>query len=161
VHAGLRGYLTRHNLAGLCWDQQRFGEAEAQWRGAAGGRAALVPAPGGVGGAWLGGGPPGGGGGVARPLAGAGGGGGGGGAGEEGLVEASVLWARGYLARGEFAVAHGLLERAITHSPRALSPRIFLSHVLLQEGREWDAAERALRAVLALDPENREARTNL
>src|SRR5262249_25502011 len=44
VHAGLRGYLTRHNLAGLCWDQQRFGEAEAQWRAAVAERPDFVPA---------------------------------------------------------------------------------------------------------------------
>lgn len=40
-------------------------------------------------------------------------------------------------------------------------PRVFLSHVLLQEGRGWDAAEKVLRDVLALDPDNAEARSNL
>jgi hypothetical protein len=33
--------------------------------------------------------------------------------------------------------------------------------VLLQEGRDWEGAERALRDVLALDPGHAEARHNL
>jgi cytochrome c-type biogenesis protein CcmH/NrfG len=38
---------------------------------------------------------------------------------------------------------------------------VILSHVLLQEGRDWAAAEGALRQVLALDPSHAEARQNL
>jgi Flp pilus assembly protein TadD len=38
---------------------------------------------------------------------------------------------------------------------------VILSHVLLQEGQDWDAAERALRDVLALDPNHQETRHNL
>src|SRR5205823_5003050 len=34
VHMGLRGHLTRHNLAGLCREAGREVEAEAQWRAA-------------------------------------------------------------------------------------------------------------------------------
>jgi Flp pilus assembly protein TadD len=33
--------------------------------------------------------------------------------------------------------------------------------VLLQEGRDWEAAERALREVLALEPNDGETRHNL
>jgi hypothetical protein len=33
--------------------------------------------------------------------------------------------------------------------------------VLLQEGRDWDAAERALHDILALAPDHAEARHNL
>jgi hypothetical protein len=33
--------------------------------------------------------------------------------------------------------------------------------VLLQEGRDWNAAENALRDVLTLDPNHAEARQNL
>jgi GT2 family glycosyltransferase len=32
VHVGIRGYLTRHNLAALCVTQGRLAEAEALWR---------------------------------------------------------------------------------------------------------------------------------
>ena len=38
---------------------------------------------------------------------------------------------------------------------------MILSHVLLKEGRDPDAAERALRDVLELEPSNAEARNNL
>jgi hypothetical protein len=38
---------------------------------------------------------------------------------------------------------------------------VILSHVYLQEGRDWPAAERALRDILALDPGHGEARRNL
>jgi hypothetical protein len=45
--------------------------------------------------------------------------------------------------------------------PRALWPRVVLSHVLLQEGQDWQGAERALCDVLALDPRHAEAHRNL
>jgi hypothetical protein len=54
-----------------------------------------------------------------------------------------------------------MLESAIAAHPRALWPRVILTHVLLQEGKDWLAAERALRDVLALDPEHQEAQRNL
>ena len=38
---------------------------------------------------------------------------------------------------------------------------MLLSFLLLQEGRDLAAAERALREVLALDPENPDAKQNL
>ena len=40
-------------------------------------------------------------------------------------------------------------------------PCTFLSHTLLQEGRDWAAAEQALRAILDLDPNDAEAKNNL
>ena len=36
-----------------------------------------------------------------------------------------------------------------------------LSQALLQEGRDWPAAEKALVAILDLDPDNKDARHNL
>jgi len=45
--------------------------------------------------------------------------------------------------------------------PEAAEPCVYLSHALLQEGVDWDAAEEALRAVLRLDPDDRTARRNL
>jgi hypothetical protein len=38
---------------------------------------------------------------------------------------------------------------------------VILNHVLLQEGRDWDAAEHALLDVLSLAPDHAEARRNL
>jgi hypothetical protein len=38
---------------------------------------------------------------------------------------------------------------------------VILSHVLLQEGQDWDAADRALLDVLTLGPNHGEARRNL
>jgi hypothetical protein len=79
-----------------------------------------------------------------------------------GATEALVLRARGHLARKEFWHARRILvEEAIPQAPQALWPRQILTHVLLQEGRDWDAAEQALREVLVLDPEHREANNNL
>jgi hypothetical protein len=76
-------------------------------------------------------------------------------------VEAAVLRARGHLGRREFDAARHVLEAAVARSPGAVWPRVILTHVLLQEGRDWAAAERALRDVLALDPGHAEARQNL
>jgi Flp pilus assembly protein TadD len=53
------------------------------------------------------------------------------------------------------------LRKAIGLAPEAVWPRLLLSRVILQEGRDMAAAEEALRAVLALDPNQKEARNNL
>ncbi len=54
-----------------------------------------------------------------------------------------------------------MLEDVIAREPAALLPRVLLSHVLLQEGRDLAAAEQALVEALALSPEHAEARRNL
>ncbi len=54
-----------------------------------------------------------------------------------------------------------MLEETIARAPEALWPRVVLSHVLLQEGRDWTAAEQALRDILVLAPDHAEARRNL
>ena len=151
VDAGLRGYKARHNLAVLCHEQGRGPEAEALWRRAVAEQPDFAPAWLGLGelflaqGRWpeaeeaaarLADGP-------ALPT------------------EAAVLRARVCLARKQFARARQILHFAIGRDPQALWPRVILTHVLLQEGRDWDAAERALRDVLALDPGHAEARRNL
>ena len=70
--------------------------------------------------------------------------------------------ARGHLGRREFAEARRLLaDEAIPRWPDALWPRQILSHVLLQEGRDWDGAERELGEMLRIDPNHREAKNNL
>jgi predicted Zn-dependent protease len=76
-------------------------------------------------------------------------------------TEAAVLRARVHLARKEFAAARELLQRTIARAPEALWPRVILSHVELQEGRDWPAAEQALLDVLRVDPEHKEAQHNL
>jgi glycosyltransferase involved in cell wall biosynthesis/tetratricopeptide (TPR) repeat protein/predicted O-methyltransferase YrrM len=152
VDAGLQGYKARHNLGVVYHQQGRAEEAQAQWRAAVAERPDFLPG-------WLG---------LAeghlracrwQGL-------------EEvlgrleqlpphGPTEAAVLRARAHLARREFAEARSLLADVITQHPQALEPRVVLSHVLLQEGNDTDAAERALRDVLALAPEHAEARHNL
>jgi glycosyltransferase involved in cell wall biosynthesis/Flp pilus assembly protein TadD len=152
VDAGLRGYKARHNLAVVYLQQGRTENAEVQWRAAVAERPDFLPG-------WLG---------LAemrlrqgrwgeldevvRRLEGLS---------PRGAVEAEVLRARGHLARREFDPARALLAAVIARHPQALEPRVVLSHVLLQEGRDPDAAEQALRDVLALDPQHAEARSNL
>jgi tetratricopeptide (TPR) repeat protein len=152
VDAGLRGYKARHNLAVVYHQQGRPQEAEQQWRAAVAERPDFLPS-------WLG---------LAEsclrqqrwqdlaevlhrleglPL--------------HGPREAAVLRARGHLARREFVPAQALLANVIAQHPQALEPRVVLSHVLLQADNDLDAAERALRDVLALAPEHAEARHNL
>jgi predicted Zn-dependent protease len=72
-----------------------------------------------------------------------------------------MLRARLLMSRREFGRARQMLEALAQRAPQAVWPRILLSHVLLQEGRDWVAAERVLREILVLEPNQREARTNL
>src|SRR5262249_23703891 len=122
---GVRGFRTRHLLAGNYLEQQRPTEAELQWRMANLERPQFVAA-------WL-----------AlgelylkqqrwnalahlteslerEPAA---------------VLEASILRARGYFARQEFAAARNALNDVLPRFPNALGPRVLLSHILLQEGR--------------------------
>jgi len=79
----------------------------------------------------------------------------------QGRLEAAVLRARAELARQHFAEARRRLEQTIGEYAQAVWPRVILSHVLLQEGRDLAAAEQTLRDVLRLDPLHVEARNNL
>jgi cytochrome c-type biogenesis protein CcmH/NrfG len=81
----------------------------------------------------------------------------------QGLASPRVGWlrARGHVQRGEFAAAAALLDRVIQQDPQAIGPRVLLSQALLQEGRDWQAAEQALLDVLQLDPDNKDAQHNL
>jgi glycosyltransferase involved in cell wall biosynthesis len=148
---GLRGYLTRHNLAVLYKSQNRFAEAEAQWRAGLAEQPNMTDAWLGLGelyqaqGRWqdmeevliqL----------EAMPHA---------------QVQAAVLRSQKQLFHREFAAARQLLEKTIAANPKALGPRIVLSRVHLAEGRDLAAAEKSLNDVLALDPNNDEARRNL
>jgi tetratricopeptide (TPR) repeat protein len=149
---GLAGYKARHNLAVLYLEQGRHAEAEAEWRrvaaeqpGFLAARAALAELFLGQG-RWAE---------LEREVAGLEGLGG------DGVREAAVVRARAHLGRKEFTAARGLLESAVARWPGEIGPRLLLSHALLQEGRDWEAAEKALRDVLALDPAHREAARNL
>jgi tetratricopeptide (TPR) repeat protein len=155
VAEGLRGFKARHLLAVVYRDQGRSAEAEAHWQAAVGEAPGFVPAWAGLGelclargrvddldrllAAWE----------VADPVGGC------------ESVAVAVLRARGLLARRDFAAARALVETALKHRPTEALLWVVLSHALLQEGRDPDAAERALRKILELDPADGEARTNL
>lgn len=152
VDMGLRGYKTRHNLAVLYMDQGRLAEAEAQWRAALQNEPHFAPALLGLGELFLkrqrwtefdd----------IVRCLQGES---------DTPSIESAALRARGYMERKEFAAARWTLSEAIERFPRDLGLRIAMSHVLLKEGVDSNAASAALRQVLAIDPENREAQHNL
>ncbi|MGE3804185.1 MAG: glycosyltransferase [Gemmataceae bacterium] len=150
VDTGIAGHKTRHNLAVMYHEQKRDAEAETQWRQALAEQPAFVSA-------WLG-------------------------LGELflrqerwdehrevvqelehlGLVaDASILRARAHQVRREYDDARQLLEQTIEHAPQAVYPNRILSHVLLQQGKDTAAAEKALRRVLELVPDDPEATQNL
>jgi len=151
IDAGLRGYQTRYNLGVIYRDQGKVDQAEAAWRAVLSERADHTAAWLGLAELWL-----------AQERWGEV---------EEALgrlradpervVDAAVLQARLFAARRQFGEARRLLEETLASQPRSLWVRLVLSHVLLQEGRDWPAAERALRAVLELDPGHVQTLNNL
>ena len=78
-----------------------------------------------------------------------------------GAVNGTLLQARCLMFRKDYAQARRLAEQAIALAPQAVWPREVLSHVLVLEGRDWVAAEKALRDLLALQPNNPTALANL
>jgi tetratricopeptide (TPR) repeat protein len=151
VNTGLRGHITRHNLAVAFCELGRPGDAESQWKTALTERAHYEPAWRGLLGLYL----------EqkrwaqvdelareveAKPLGG---------------LEAAGVRGRLHLARKEFSAARQVLEYSIQRWPQALEPRVLLSHALLQEAKDWKAAEGTLRGILALDPHHTEAKHNL
>src|SRR5207253_9948833 len=130
VPTALRGFLTRHNLALVYKKQGRLTEAEAQWRQALDEEPLYLPALLGLEDIYtaqnkwaaledL-----------ARRMEQL----------PQGPIEAAVTRARGHMARREFGTARRILEEAIARAPQALRPRVLLSFVLLQEGRDAPAA---------------------
>jgi tetratricopeptide (TPR) repeat protein len=151
MNTGIRGHLTRHNLATAYFDLGRLDPAEAHWNVALAEQPDYVPSL--LGKAEIA---------LKRrrwqdleealqPLARL----------AQTAVDAAVLRARMHLDRKEFTPAREILESAIVAHPRAFWPRVILTHVLLQEAKDWPAAEQALRELLALDPEHQEAQRNL
>ncbi len=147
----IRGHLARHNLAEVYRSMGRLEDAETQWRKVLAERPGYAPALQGLVGVCLRRGRLAEVEGLLKHLE----------AQPEARMEGTVLRARLHLARKEYAEACRLLEGVIVEHPRALWPRVILTHVLLQEGRDWPGAEQALRAVLELDPQHREASRNL
>ncbi len=155
VVEGLRGHKTRHNLAVVYQKQGRSAEAETQWKAALDEEPGFVPAWLGLGDLYLSQG---------RlvdvndlverlkgtKLVNG-----------QGVTATALLRARSLMAHAEFSKARRVLQEAIATAPNDLWLWVVLSHTLLQEGKEWDSAEKALRKVLELDPSNTEARNNL
>jgi tetratricopeptide (TPR) repeat protein len=151
VEVGLNTFIARHNLAAIYQEQGRSAEAEAQWRMALKEQPSYVPAWVGIAGLHL----------TRQEF------------GEieviignlEALQPGSVwnlfLRAQSHLARQEFSAARSALDKAISQSPQEVVLWILLSHALLKEGKDWLAAEKVLRKILELDPNNAEARGNL
>ncbi len=75
--------------------------------------------------------------------------------------EGLVLKARGLLARKDYEQAQAILEELSARNPRWVYPKVILSHVLLQEGKDSAAAERVLREIVDLDPSQGESWRNL
>jgi GT2 family glycosyltransferase/Tfp pilus assembly protein PilF len=156
---GLNGYLARHQLALLYYQQGRLAEAEAEWKLALADRPGYLDALKGLGemylkqGRWpeldaV----------VERLI-------------EEktnshGLhgshgYEGQILQARGMLARKEFEAARSILEPMVEAQPGSVYPRIILSHVYLQDRKDFESAERVLREVVQLDATQAESWRNL
>lgn len=148
----LRGYKAQHLLAVVYCDQGRPFEAEALFR-------TVLDAEPTFTGAWLG---------LAELQLGQG---------QftelETLIEKSkatgtadgsavvVMEARLLLARKEFVAARQLLEAVLAEQSQDVLLWSLLSYVLLQEGKDPEAAERVLRKVLELNPGDAEAKKNL
>jgi GT2 family glycosyltransferase/Tfp pilus assembly protein PilF len=156
---GLNGYLARHQLALLYYQQGRLAEAEGQWKLALADRPGYLDALKGLGEMYLK---------QARwpeldavverlieektnshGLHG-----------EHGY-EGQILQARGMLARKEFEAARSVLEPMVAAQPGSVYPRIILSHVYLQERKDFESAERVLREIVQLDPTQSESWRNL
>jgi tetratricopeptide (TPR) repeat protein len=151
VDPALRGYKAYHQLGVLCHRQRRNAEARAAWTSALAGRDDYLPSLLGLleialeekdevefERHW-------------QRLA----------AMPDGTLEADLLRARFLAVNGEFAKAREVLESAIERHPDAIRPRIVLSNVLLQENRDLDAAEVALRDILAMAPDHTPSQHNL
>jgi len=156
VAEGIRGHLARHNLAVIHREQGRNAEAEAQWLAALQEQPKFTPARLGLGELYLKQG-------RLQDLekhletleASANG------ASSQAFIGVTALRARAHMARKEYAEARKILDEAISRTPRETILWEVLSHALLQEGKDLERAERALRTVLELQPGNPEARRNL
>jgi predicted Zn-dependent protease len=145
---GARGYLARHHLALLRFEDGRLAEAEAGWRAVLDEQPTFAPARVQLGDVFL-----------ARErwaeleqtvaaLE------------ADDPVAAALLRARGLLARGVFPEARRVLKGALARHPEAVWPRVLLTQALLREGKDGEA-EAALRDVVRRDPGQVESWRNL
>jgi tetratricopeptide (TPR) repeat protein len=152
VDTGIRGYKARHNLAVLYMDMERLDDAATAWREVLAEEPNFIPAHAGLGELA-----------IKRKD---------GGQldtildamnrmGSQGAIESAALRARYLMTTEKFAAARWTLLQALNNHPNALILRILHSHAILKEGKEPQAAEAALNAVLELDPNNQEAHSNL
>jgi tetratricopeptide (TPR) repeat protein len=147
----VRGYKARQNLGAIYYQQRRYTEAEVQWRAVVAEQPHFLTAWLGLAELWL----------AqhrfeeieraARELPGN----------SSGVAIAAILRAKMQLARNDVAAAKLVLSAAIAQVPQDVRLRVFFSDVLLQEGQDWFAAQRALRDVLALDPNHEPTRRKL
>jgi predicted Zn-dependent protease len=72
-----------------------------------------------------------------------------------------ALEARLTLARGDVGGARRILEKALARAPKALWLRILLADILLRVAGDAQAAERHLRTVLALCPNEQQSHQKL
>ena len=147
LDAGLRGGKALHHLALACRQQGRLAEAVEQWNEVVAEQPEFAPAWLGLGEVYL----------AQQREAEL----------DEQLrelarrAEAAVMPSRRLLGRQAFAEARRLPEEAVSGFPEAVWPWVILSHVLLQEGKDLEAAERVRRPILDLDPHHAEGRRNL
>jgi glycosyltransferase involved in cell wall biosynthesis len=151
INTGIRGHITRHNLAGALRELGRLDEAERHWQAALVERPDYEPSWRGLTDLYL----------TGQRLSDA-----------ETLAErvarmpccelgAACLRARIALAQRDYARVRTLLEPLITQHPRQAEPRVLWSHSLLKEGQRGVVVEKALRDVIAVHPADPEARNNL
>jgi thioredoxin-like negative regulator of GroEL len=152
VGTGLRAVTGRHNLAVLLREQGRLSEAEGLWRAALTHDPHFFPAQVGLGEVYVRAGN------VAgferqvavlEQL------------GEAGTAEAAVLRAQWLSAQGDHAGADAALEAAIARLPGSVLVRTELCRVRIVAEAPPDALESAFRGVLALDPNDAQAKRNL
>ena len=151
LDVGLRGYKSRHNLARIYRAQGRNAEAEAQGQAVLAERPDYAPALFDLGNLYLEQGRRGDLDAVIERLEAA----------PQGETGAAQLRALMHLAAQNEPAARETLQRAVARFPQSLELQVLYSRLLLREGKDWAAAERALRAILAIDPYHIEARNNL
>ncbi len=151
VDQGIRSFKARHHLALVYRQQGRPADAETEWRAVLEEQPAFEPARIGLAELYLeqarwtdleG---------AVKHLE----------TSPNGMIDAAILRGRALLAQKNYAAARRTLEEAIARVPQAVAPRVILTHVLLQEGQDHAAAERALRELLLLDPSQAESWRNL
>jgi tetratricopeptide (TPR) repeat protein len=74
---------------------------------------------------------------------------------------AELMKARIHLAKGEFGAARWQLSQLIDRHPHVMAPRLLLCNALIEEGKDWHAAERALIDVIERLPDDADAQRNL